>query len=612
MSEDDLDNVNGQAAAPFLLNGEEGKPVNEAKKGRLTKSLEAIKSKEFWLDRFPCSRWIPTYNLDCFSGDIIAGLTTALTVIPQGIGYAPLAGLPLQYGLYGSIVPGFVYCVFGTTKQATIGPTAVNSLMSFNYAGPSPAKAATLGLLAGIIEFTMGVLNLGFLLQFVSSPVISAFSSAVSIKVITSQIKGLFGLSYPGRGFLTIWIGLFSNIGSTRVPDILAGILSFVILYSLRIIPTLQILKGKPPLLLSLLRYVKISSNCLVLIIGSLVAYMYMEEELLIITGEVEGGLPPFQPPWDFPLSLNKQTENNSTIGQGGGMESDLSSDPLQIIQELGIGLIMLPMVSLLQHLAIAKNYAGSGVTKASQEMIALGLCQTLGSFTGSMSVTASFGRSAVNGMSGVKTPFGGVITGLIIILACAVLSPALAFIPTSVLSAVIIFGMFFTIAYMVPYNLAKNKSIDLVPYTVTFFLGLFWSVEMGLITGTLVHSLLVVYLSTRLHVEERIEDGCVIVKPDRNIFYPSVEKLRSDLLSAAERGRVVILDLSETNYISYDVVATINKQLKPTSRVVSKDQALRETLENLGSSLTIFSSVAEAKRAALEETTNNPIVSLC
>ena len=108
MSEDDLDNVNGHAAAPFLLNGEEGKPVNEAKKGRLTKSLEAIKSKEFWLDRFPCSRWIPTYNLDCFSGDIIAGLTTALTVIPQGIGYAPLAGLPLQYGLYGSIVPGFV------------------------------------------------------------------------------------------------------------------------------------------------------------------------------------------------------------------------------------------------------------------------------------------------------------------------------------------------------------------------------------------------------------------------------------------------------------------------------------------------------------------------
>ena len=121
-------------------------------------------------------------------GDVIAGVTTALTVIPQGIGYAPLAGLPLQYGLYASIVPGFIYCILGTTRQSTVGPTAVNSLMSFNYAGGSPYKAVTLAFFSGLIEIMAGILNLGFLIQYISGPVISAFSSAVSIQVAMSSI----------------------------------------------------------------------------------------------------------------------------------------------------------------------------------------------------------------------------------------------------------------------------------------------------------------------------------------------------------------------------------------------------------------------------------------
>merc|ERR1719300_2298597 len=127
----------------------------------------------------------------------------------------------------------------------------------------------------------------------------------------------------------------------------------------------------------------------------------------------------------------------------------------------------------------------------ASQEMIALGFCQFLGSFFGSAAITASFGRSAVNARSGVKTPFGGVITGVIILLTCAFLSPYLAFIPSSALSAVIIFAILFSLEYSMPVKLWRGGKIDLIPYLITFFVGLLVKVEIGLISGTLVHMLI-------------------------------------------------------------------------------------------------------------------------
>lgn len=153
------------------------------------KTCAKIFTKKFLIQRLPILSWILTYNLETLLCDTIAGVTTALTVIPQGIGYAPLAGLPLQYGLYGSIVPGFIYCILGTTKQSTVGPTAVNYLMSFNYAGDTPYKAVTLAFWSGLIEIMAGIFNLGFLIQFVSGPVMKSFSSVVSILVRTSSLK---------------------------------------------------------------------------------------------------------------------------------------------------------------------------------------------------------------------------------------------------------------------------------------------------------------------------------------------------------------------------------------------------------------------------------------
>ena len=168
---------------PEVTFQEEKSPEDKSAGLRLRKVGEKVCSRKFLYERLPILSWIRTYSMEMLLCDLIAGVTTALTVIPQGIGYAPLAGLPLQYGLYASIVPGFVYCLLGTTRQSTVGPTAVNFLMTYKYAGGVPYKAITLAFWSGLIEILAGLCNLGFLIQFVSGPVTSAFTSVVSILV---------------------------------------------------------------------------------------------------------------------------------------------------------------------------------------------------------------------------------------------------------------------------------------------------------------------------------------------------------------------------------------------------------------------------------------------
>lgn len=559
-----------------------------------------ICSKSFLYDRLPFLSWGRTYDLEQLTGDLIAGVTTALTVIPQGIGYAPLAGLPLQYGLYASIVPGFMYCLLGTTKQSTVGPTAVNSLMSYNYAGGSPYKAVTLAFFAGLIEIMAGILNLGFLIQYISGPVISAFSSAVSIQVITSQVKGFFGIYFPGRGFIKVWIGIFKNISSIQPYDTAVGFACMAILYFLRRLKEFNWCEGpdKESTRAKVIKKTKwllsISANCLVVVLTSLVAWLMVDVagiDVLNLTGEVDQGLPAWQLPWEF----NRNATINGTSEPEG---------PVELASELGIGLLMLPMVSILQHLAIAKHYAGNRKMAASQEMIALGFCQFVGSFTGSMAVTASFGRSAVNATSGVRTPFGGVFTGIIIILACAFLSPYLAFIPTSALSAVIIFAMFYTIDYNIGRALWKAKKIDLIPYTLTFLLGLFVNVETGLIVGCLVHVGLLLYSSSSPALLVEHHGTHTLLQPQYSLFFPSVDHIRGEINTAVSTSGStlpVVIDMTLVKDIDYTAakgLCALVKDLKKTMtiNIVCTDKAVSHVLTSVyGSDLELSPSIDDA-----------------
>ena len=374
-------------------------------------------------------------------------------------------------------------------------------------------------------------------------------------------MKGFFGIYFKGRGFIKIYQGLFANIKSINLSDTLIGLISMVILYFLRKLKEFDWCEG-PDKSSRRARIVKktkwllsISSNCLVML--SMSVAMFFIPSDLTLTGEVEAGLPAWQLPWEFNRNY---TGTNQTRG-------DLT-EPFTLAGELGLGLAMIPLVSILQHLAIAKHYAGNKKMAASQEMIALGCCQFIGSFTGSAAVTASFGRSAVNSTSGVRTPFGGVITGIIIILTCAFLSPFLAFIPTSALSAVIIFAMFFTIEYSLPLRLWRGRRVDLLPYTLTFVLGLLVSVEIGLIAGSLLHIVMLVHSNSSPVIEILHTDSLTTITFTSSLYFPAKDHVvREVSRNIAGEKRTIILDFSRVRDIDHTVALGITGLMKEISK---------------------------------------------
>lgn len=573
--------------------------LREEVASRVAGLREEVCTWQFVTARLPPLDWGRGYTLQMLTGDCIAGLTTALTVIPQGIGYAPLAGLPLQYGLYASLVPGFIYCLLGTTKEATIGPTAVMSIMSYSYAGGSPYKAVTLAFYTGCIEIICGLLNLGFLVQYISQPVLVAFSSAVAIQVITSQVKGLLGITgFKGRGFLKVWEGVLGNISSIQWYDTAMSVVCVAILYFLRRLKEFNWCEG-PDLASNRARVTKktkwllsVSGNCLVMVVTSVLAWVLVSQglDLFSLTGEVDPGLPTWQLPWNF--------NRNSTTEPGEPWQG-----PLELAQELGLGLLMCPLVAVLQHLAIAKLYARDRQMAASQEMLALGVCQAVGAFTGSMAVTAAFSRCTVNASSGVRSPFGGVITGLILYLACALLTPHLAYIPIASLSAVIVTAIFFVIDFNIGITLWRSKKADLVPYLLTLLLGIFLSVESGLIVGSLVHIAILLYSQAQPVILVTKEVTHILVSPQcSQLSFAGVELLRQRLNTAASDALPLIVDLAlvyDVDYTSAKVLLAIVKGVRAKGRkleLCSVAQGVLSTLEGVqGEAVPVMASLQEA-----------------
>ncbi|XP_022247509.1 sodium-independent sulfate anion transporter-like [Limulus polyphemus] len=185
--------------------------------------------------RIPIITWLPHYSLDDVKGDVVAGVTVGLTVIPQSLALAVLAGLPPQYGLYTAFMGCFMYVLFGSCKDLTIGPTAIMSLVTLEHVQIGGITYSVLiTFFSGCIQLLMGFLNLGFLINFISAPVISGFTSAAAITIATTQLKGMFGLKFHSEGFTDTLYNFFANITSTRLSDMALGIASVALLILMR------------------------------------------------------------------------------------------------------------------------------------------------------------------------------------------------------------------------------------------------------------------------------------------------------------------------------------------------------------------------------------------
>ncbi|CAD7084101.1 unnamed protein product [Hermetia illucens] len=509
----------------------------------LKRKVRKTCTRKLLFNTFPVLNWLPKYKRSYAVNDVIAGLTVALTAIPQGIAYGNIAGLPPQYGLYSSFMACFVYIIFGTSKDVTIGPTAILSLMLQQYISSNPDYAILLCFLSGCIILGCGLLNLGFLVRFISSPVTVGFTCAAAVTIASGQINALLGIPSSSNEFLPSWENAINNISQTRKWDAILGITTMIGIIILR---QAKNITGKGRLFF---KYVSLSRNALAVFIGTLIAYLLGEngEQPFKLTGDIVPGLPSVQPP---PFT----TVQNGTVTYFSEM-----------VDNLGISLLVVPLISILEIIAIGKSFSQGKIVDASQELIALGACNIVSSFVSSMPVTGAFTRSAVNNSSGVRTTLGGFYTGIAVLLAIQFLTETFYFIPKTVLAAVMIAAMIFMIEYDHVVLVWKSKKIDIIPLVVTFISCLFLGLEFGILCGIGVNVLFILYNSASPKINivtEKIEDIEVILATvSENLVYSSAEYLRDKILRAVTESdtqiKYAIIDGARIN--SLDSTVAIN-----------------------------------------------------
>ncbi|MBY0443646.1 MAG: sodium-independent anion transporter, partial [Burkholderiales bacterium] len=355
---------------------------------------------------FPILHWLPLYQRKTFAGDLSASLIVAVLLIPQSIAYALLAGLPPQAGIYASILPLVVYAFFASSMVQSVGPMAINAMMTATALAPLAAigsvqysaLAASLALLSGLFLAALGLLRLGFVTQLLSHPVINGFSSGAAILIVLGQLSPL--LDTPVQG-----IQLFTQLIHHPTQLHIFGLICLGLLW----------LAGQPLThLLKPLRHgallAKLSPLLLMLIISTVVYFLNIKTPLI---GSFSASLPPLL----WPI-LNQNT-----------------------LAQLWLPAITIGLAGFLQSITIAQSLAlkAKRSIDSNQELIGLGAANIAAAASGGFPVSGGFSRTAVNAASGANTPLAGVMTAIWIALAAHWLSDYLALLPQSLLAAMII-----------------------------------------------------------------------------------------------------------------------------------------------------------------------------
>lgn len=506
--------------------------------------------------RLPIIQWLPKYSWAFLIQDIAAGITVGLTAIPQGIAYAVLAGLSPEYGLYASLTSGFVYIVFGSCKTVTVGPTAILASMVAKYVNNYSADFAILAaFLSGVIQLAMGVLQLGFLVKFISHPVISGFTTAAALQIASSQLKPFLGLSgASGNYFAESMYSFFKNIKTAKLWEAVLSTSTIVMLLLLQKLG--QGCKMTDPFVKKMKWFMAITRNALVVIVGMIIAFILkkaLKDEPLALVGDINKGLP------DIKLPPFNTVVKNETLSF------------LDMLEVLGPQSIALPFVAILESVAIAKAFSCGVPVDATQELIALGLCNIIGSFAGSMPITGSFTRTALNHASGVQTQAGGVTKCLLLIFALSVLTSTFYFIPKASLAGLIMTAMFSMIDFEIFVILWKSCKKDLFLLIVTMIVCMFFGLEYGIVVGIILEALLLLFFASRLTLNTSLvstDSGQLIVIPlVDNVPYCAAENIRSQtikLFYQVNKEVTIVFDGTHLRTIdstvAYNLVAVVTE----------------------------------------------------
>jgi SulP family sulfate permease len=488
----------------------------------------------------PILEWLPNYTVSRFRGDFIAGITVGIILIPQGIAYALIAGLPPIYGLYAALMPQVMYAIFGSSRQVAIGPVAMDSLIV--AAGVSTlalvgsdsyiAIAILLALVVGAIQFLMGVFRLGFIVNFLSRPVISGFTSAAALIIGFNQFRNLFGVDFVRSNQIQeVVADIWKNIASYNFNTTLIGLSAVVIIIVLR-----KINKKIP--------------NALIVVILGILSVKYMGDIFndVAIIKDVPSGLPTFSIP-----------------------EIDID----QVKELLPIALTLV-LVGFLETISIGKSLESKQDEyriRPNQELIALGIGNMVGSLFKAYPSTSSFSRSAINQESGATTGMAALVSVGMVIVTLLFLTPVFYYLPKAVLAAIIIVAVFGLVNIREGIHLWKSNNLDFWLLLTTFVSTLFLGIEYGIFAGVGLSIIILIFRTSKPYIavlgavpdsdfyknsdrfnDVIIEDDILVIRFDAQLFFANASYFRDNLDELAEKKgdtlKLIVIDSESINRV--------------------------------------------------------------
>jgi SulP family sulfate permease len=499
------------------------------------------------LERYvPAVGWLSRYKLADLPGDATAGITVAVMLIPQGMAYAMLAGLPPIVGLYASIVPLAIYALLGTSRQLAVGPVAMVSLMVAASVGvlsdgtteTTVALAVTLALLVGVMQVAMGVFRLGFLVRFLSHPVISGFTSAAALIIGLSQLKHLIGVSIPRTHYVhEVLVQAVERFAQWNWVSLGMGVAAIA-------------------LLLGFKRFAPRIPGALVVVAGATLAVWAFDLQSygVAVVGSVPAGVPAPSLP-TFTLT--------------------------QLVDLLPTALAI-SLVAFMESISVAKAFAARNKYKvdADQELIALGASNVGAAFFGGYPVTGGFSRTAVNGQAGARTGLASLITAGAIAIALLTITPLFAWLPNTVLAAIVMSAVFGLIDVKEVVHLWKVRRSDLLQLAATFVATLALGIELGIGVGVGVSLLQLIWRSARPVIARlgrvpgstkwrdtaRIEgletlDDVVVLRLDARLYFANIAQLERAIDAELKQApRHVVLDCGSINDIDSSALLVLEE----------------------------------------------------
>jgi len=498
-----------------------------------------------WLQKtFKIVTWLPDYDRSQFFGDLKAGITTGMMLIPQGMAYAVIAGMPPIYGLYAGVIPLLIYPFFGTSNHLSVGPVAVDMLIVAAGVGmiSSPNNSDFVGLvilltmMTGILQLLMGTFRMGALFNFFSRPVIAGFTMAAPIIIAFTQLENLLGIDLANTQYIVLIVGeALNQLSNVHMPTLYWG-------------------SGAIMLLVALNHYSpKLPASAIVLSLSVLLAWVInIEEQGVELVGNVPEGLPPISLP-------------------------ELNFENLRRLLPTALTLALVQFMSIASlGKAFAKRH--DYLIDSNHELVAIGASNFMGSLFSSLPVSGSFSRSAAAEQAGVRSPLANDITSVLVVLTLLFLTPLFYFLPMPILAAIIMVSVFGLIDIREIQFLFKAKKSEGLIAIFTFICTLLIGIQEGILLGVGASMMTMLYKYSRPAVAElgvmpgtrifknldrnpeaqRI-DGLLILRVDASFSFINAEFFRDFILEKShEQDRntqFVIIDGSTINML--DTTAT-------------------------------------------------------